>query len=256
MAVRWVVVRVLVGILGLSNAAARAQGVIVFGDESYSGVIYRDAAGEAQGPLPALLKYYATISGNSVAVELSPWKLAYNSALAGRGGVIGLSKTPERLLQFDYSAPVYYDDVVLVVLKGQEFPYQQLADLRGKKIGAQLGASFGSEVDQAITQGWLQVERDQRHGARLKKLLHGRIDAAVIGNGHQGLTWLIDADPELQAVRARFVILPKPFVRRYLHLGFIKSMGQRTLLDEFNRIIREGRRRGDLPALEPLVEPP
>ena len=246
---------VVLALLLAASGSVRADELKVFGDESYSGVIYRDAQGQAQGPLPNVLNYYAKVSGNAVTIELSPWKLAYSAALAGRGGVIGLSKTPERLLQFDYSAPVYYDDVVLVVLKGKEFPYEQLTDLRGKKIGAQLGASFGSAMDLAITQGVLQVERDQRHGARLKKLLHGRIDAAVIGNGREGLDWLVESDPELQGQRARFVVLPRPFVRRYLHLGFIKTMGQRAMLDEFDRVLREGRLRGELPALEPLVEP-
>ncbi|HLD67600.1 MAG TPA: transporter substrate-binding domain-containing protein [Pseudomonas sp.] len=250
----WVGSRTLLLVfLGLLNLECRAEALKIFGDENYSEVIYLAPQGQARGLLPELLTYYAKASGTPIEVQLSPWKLAYSSALAGRGGVIGLSRNREREALFDYSEPVYYDDIGIVVLQGREFAFDELEDLRGKKIGAQLGASFGAEVDQAIDEGVITLERDQRHVARLKKLLHGRIDAAFIGNGRDGLNWLITSDEQLQTQRHRFVLLPRPLTRDPLYLGFAKAMGKRALLDEFNRVLREGRSRGELPRLEQLV---
>lgn len=242
----------LLALLGLLALECRAEALKIFGDENYSEVIYRAPQGEARGLLPELLAYYGKTTGTPIDIQLSPWKLAYSSALAGRGGVIGLSRNKEREALFDYSEPVYYDDIGIVVVQGREFAFDKFEDLRGKKIGAQLGASFGAAVDQAIEEGVITLERDQRHVARLKKLLHGRIDAAVIGNGRDGLNWLIESDEQLQAQRHRFVMLPKPLARDYLHLAFAKALGKRALLDEFNRVLREGRSRGELPRLEQL----
>lgn len=249
----WVKHIVRVALIGAISAGCWAQELKIFGDENYPQVIYRDSQGRPSGFLPDILRYYEKASGQRFDIRLSPWKLAYSSAVAGRGGVIGLSKTTERMRLFDYSEPIYYDDIAIVVLRGHEFAFKALDDLRGKKVGVQLGASFGNTVDQAIAVGLIRVEPDQRHVARLKKLLHGRIDAAFIGNGKDGLERLIEADPELRAQREQFVALSVPLTRDMLYLGFPKSMGKRDLLDDFNRVLRDGRAKGELPPLERLV---
>jgi putative transposase len=41
-------------------------------------------------------------------------------AKVGEGGIMGLSMTKERLMLFDYSDVIYYDDLVLVVIKGND----------------------------------------------------------------------------------------------------------------------------------------
>lgn len=105
----------------------------------------------------------------------------------------------------------------------------------------QLGASYGSEVDAAIGAGRILVEADQTHVARMRKLLHGRVDAAFLGNGRLGLKALLESDPELAAHQARFVILERPLVRDALYLGFAKSMNKRTLLAEFDRALQAAR---------------
>jgi len=252
MMVGWVKSLISVALVCLVPGSGWAEELKIFGDESYSQVIYRDAQGRPSGVLTDILRYYEKASGQQFDIQLSPWKLAYASAAAGRGGVIGVSKTTERMRIFDYSEPIYFDDIAIVVLKGQEFPFSGLDDLKGKKVGVQLGASFGERVDQAIADGLIHVEHDQRHVARLKKLLHGRIDAAFIGNGKDGLQWLIDSDPELQTKRQQLVALPVPLTRDQLYLAFPKVMGKRALLDDFNKVLSEARTKGELPALERL----
>ena len=94
------------------------------------------------GILVDIMKYTEQETDCSFDIQLYPWKRAYINALKGNGGIIGLSKNTERLKIFDYSDVMFYDDLLLVVLKGNEFDYQNIEDLKGKTIGAQRGGAL------------------------------------------------------------------------------------------------------------------
>ena len=46
---------------------------------------------------------------------------------------------------------MYYDEILLVVLKGKEFTFNTMEDLRGKTIGCLRGASYGDEYAGFLT---------------------------------------------------------------------------------------------------------
>jgi polar amino acid transport system substrate-binding protein len=227
----------------------QAEEVTVFADENYPPVIYRNAQQQPAGFLAEVVQYAATASGQPISLRLYPWKRAYVSAEYGKGGVIGVSKTAPRELLFDFSEPIYHDDILLVVLKGQEFAFNDINDLIGKKIGAQLGASYGNDADILIESQTLNIERDQSQAARLGKLLRGRIEVALIGNGQSGLQTLLNSDPELKAHRDKFVALPTPLTRDTLYLAFAKGMHMQDFLKEFNQALQQGRAEQKLPPL-------
>lgn len=219
--------------------ATLAADITIFGDDNYPPVIYRDQSGQPNGLLVEVLQQYQQHTGQTLKLKLMPWKRAYKSAESGMGGIIGLSKTQARLAIFDYSDPIHDDDIHIVVLQGHEFDFRSLADLRGRLIGTQLGASFGTEVDAAIATGQIQVDPDPVHANRLRKLLRGRIDAAFIGNGKQGFEKLLSSDAELHANRDRFVLLPTPLVRDPLYLGFAKTQHMGRFLANFNQVLKQ-----------------
>ncbi|WP_374403105.1 substrate-binding periplasmic protein [Niveibacterium sp.] len=218
-------------------ASAADDSVLVFGDDNYPPVIWAEK-GEARGELPRILKALEPALGQKFRFELSPWRRAYESAAAGRGALIGVSLTSERQKLFDFSDPVYDDNINVVVLRGREFAYRELHDLRGKKLGGQLGASYGEAFDRALQSGDVAVERDTNQVLRLRKLLAGRIDAALVGNGQAGIDATIAADPELQRNRERFVALDRPLTVDQLYLAFPKSMMAKPLLLQFNAALR------------------
>ena len=230
----------------LLSGTSQARELLIFGDDNYPPVIYLNSQEQPSGVLPEALEYFRKTSDDSFTLKLYPWKRAYANAVSAKGGVIGISKTPSRELIFDFSEPIYNDNINVVVLKGHEFVFQSLKDLGGKKIGAQSGASYGSAVDAAIESKLIQVERDQSHNSRLKKLLHGRIDAAFIGNGQAGLNLLLEADPQLNKSREQFIVLPNPLSHDPLYLAFPKSMAMQSLLIRFNQALRQGRIKGEL----------
>lgn len=224
---------VLPALLLLVSAPVMAEKLLIFGDDGYAPVVFFDR-GVPSGLLPAILKRLERDTGDIYELHLVPWKRAYQSALNGEGGLIGFSYTKERAEIFDFSKAIYDDDVQIVVLREKRFSFKVAADLKGKTLGGVQGASYGEEVDRLIASGGFTVDRDLGQAGRLRKLLAGRLDGALIGNGNAGFNHAINSDEVLRDSRGKFEILPVPLARDALHLGFSKSMGRTAALARFD----------------------
>jgi len=231
---------------------ARAETVPVFGDSGYAPVIYLED-GRAKGTLVDILKAVGRKSGDDFEFRLVPWKRAYESSQLGQGGLVGVSLTSERSKIFDFSEPIYSDDIQIVVLKGREFPFRQLSDLKGKTLGGVLGASYGEEVDRAIKEGLFAVDRDIGQASRLLKLLAGRFDGALVGNGQAGFEAVLQSSPELLANRNKFKVLNVPLTHDLLYLAIPKSMNKADVITRFNGALRQLQKTGELKRPAPAV---
>ncbi|WP_027469672.1 substrate-binding periplasmic protein [Deefgea rivuli] len=234
-AFRWIWLLLLGSAFWLPSHAAE---VLIFSDDEYPPIMYKDAQGQARGIMVDAIRNFEKLSGKKVKLELLSWRRAYEYGVKGKGGLIGLSKTKERQAIFDYSDVIFEDNIYLIARRDKEFEFKTLADLKGKLIGMHLGASYGESVDSAIKQGVFQSDLSTTDVFRLKKLLRGRLDAAVVSHGLVGLTAILHEDPELMAHKNEFVILPVPLVRDPLHLGFAKSLGMTEFLNEFNQSLK------------------
>lgn len=246
--------RKTVGLLALWAAwgASQAETLVVLGDHAYAPVIHSQN-GKPAGLLPAILAHASALTGDHYDLRLSPWKRAYELAARGEGGVVGVSLNQERARSFDFSRPLYDDDIQIVTLKGKTFPYAKLEDLKGKTIGGINGASYGDDVDKAIASGLFTVDRDVGQAGRLRKLLAGRLDAAFIGNGQAGFDSVVASEEELRNNRAQFVVLSTPLTRDPLHLAFPKSMHKRAALDRFDAALEKLRQSGELKRLVTII---
>jgi polar amino acid transport system substrate-binding protein len=234
--------------LACSGIAVNAESLVVFGDDNYAPVVHlRD--GKPAGILPAVLERIAAQTGDKYELRLTPWKRAYELAVRGEGGVIGVSLTNERSRIFDFSKPIYDDDIQIVTLANRSFAYTRLEDLRGKTVGGVIGASYGDAVDQAIAAGIFTLDRDIGQVGRLRKLLAGRLDAAFIGNGQAGYDLVIDSNEELRANREKFLVLPTPLAVDALHLAFAKSMNKTAVLKRFDAALEKLKKTGELKAI-------
>lgn len=227
---------------------SQAETLVVLGDHAYAPVIYSQN-GQPTGLLPAILARASALTGDHYDLRLSPWKRAYELAARGEGGVVGVSFNQERARIFDFSKPVYDDDIQIITLKTKTFPFAKLEDLRGKTIGGINGASYGDDVDKAIASGLFVVDRDVGQAGRLRKLLAGRLDAAFIGNGLAGFDGVVSGEEELRNNRAQFAVLPTPLTRDPLYLAFPKSMHKREALDRFDAALEKLRHSGELKRL-------
>ncbi|MDO8287048.1 MAG: transporter substrate-binding domain-containing protein [Rhodoferax sp.] len=242
--------RKMVGLLALWAAwgTSHAETLVVLGDHAYAPVIYSQN-GKPAGLLPAILARASALTGDHYDLRLSPWKRAYELAARGEGGVVGVSLNQERARSFDFSRPLYDDDIQIITLKGKTFPYAKLEDLKGKTIGGINGASYGDDVDKAIASGMFVVDRDVGQAGRLRKLLAGRLDGAFIGNGQAGFDSVVSSEEELRNSRAQFVVLSTPLTRDPLHLAFPKSMHKREALDRFDAALEKLKQSGELKRL-------
>jgi len=232
-------------LLVAQGAMAQAETLVMLGDDRYAPLIYNQGT-KAAGTLPAVLARVEKLTGDRYEIRLSPWKRAYALASEGAGGLIGVSYNSERAKLFDFSKPFYNDDIQVVTRADRTFAFSKLTDLQGKLMGGVNGASYGDEVDKAIANGLLKVERDVGQSGRLRKVLAGRLDAALVGNGPAGLNAIVASDRELSAQRKRFVILPTPLARDPLHIAFAKSMGKTDAIQRFDAAIASLRTSGEL----------
>ena len=227
-------------------AASWAAEIDVFGSD-YSIPKAYVQNGENKGILVDILKYIdEKLPNHQFTVKLAPWSRAYKSAVDGEGGIVGISRTAERKILFDYSESLYTDNVVIVVLAGKAFDYKGISDLNGKTIGIGRRGSYGDAFDSAHKAGLFRLEEDSGPDSRLRKLLAGRMDGGLFNGGAAGFQQVLQQDRELYAQRDKFEVLPVPLKIDPNYLAFSKNLRQQDLLNEVNKILRAGHANGDL----------
>lgn len=230
-------------------SAVSASEIRIVGNEAKIPKIYWEQ-GQAKGILIDIARCIdKKLDDHEFVYELYPWARAYAMAERGDAGIIGLSKTKKRLDIFDYSDVIYYDEVIVVVKKGNAFSFNAIEDLRGKTVGIGRHGTFGDVFDDAVRSGLIIVEEDNGDVPRLKKVLAGRIDCALISPGAYALERTVAEDALLTAHKDQFVVLPKPFKRDPNYLGFAKSMGMKDFLDAFNAALEQARESGEIQAI-------
>lgn len=223
--------------------SVQAEEVLIFGNEYKPPKIWAAESGPS-GILVDILKYAGREMEVDFKVKLFPWLRAYHHALHAKGGIVGISKTDERLGIFDYSIPLYYDEVILVVKKGEEFKFESFEDLRGKTIGMTRGASYGPQFEAA--RKYFRTNEDSSNLSRLKMLLKERIHAAAISPGVGAFKRILADNPEANLKPGDFTILEKRLTRDPNHLAFSKKMGRSDFLKAFNAALEKGFETGEI----------
>lgn len=108
-----------------------------------------------------------------------PWDVVQEKAKSGEVDVlVAAYKTTERETYMDYSIPYTVDPVVLVVKKGNAFPYIRWEDLVVKKGVVTNGDSYGQEFDNFIKDK-LTVKKVGTAEEAFDSLLNGETDYFV-----------------------------------------------------------------------------
>ncbi|WP_028453640.1 substrate-binding periplasmic protein [Chitinilyticum aquatile] len=216
-------------VLGLAvtgTAQAEDKEILIFGDIDYKPVSWQEN-GEMHGLAVAAVAHIRRSTGLPVRLVLQPWNRSYKAALAGEGGVIGLSHTRERAQLFDYSPLIYESQIRLTMLQNRAFPFDGVHSLRGRKVGGQLGASYGEEIDNAVKTGSITMIRDTSIEVRLRNLLAGNIDCILMSSNVKALEDAVRevqrTDPELMARAGKLVTLDKPVQSDPVYLAFRKD---------------------------------
>ncbi len=222
--------------------------LLIIGDDSSPPKYYLEN-GTPKGFIVDIVVWCLQDMKEPYTVKLYPWKRAYQMALGGEGAIIGLSINSERLKIFDYSEPLYYDDLIVVVKKGKEFPFQSIPDLKGKIIGVSRGTSYGDVFDQAVADKIFTIYEVTQQVQAVKMVAADRLDAILIGPGKFGLQKVIATQDQVRM--DEFSILPVPFKRDTKHLGILKSLKMQDFLTRFNAALKKGQEAG---AFDKMIE--
>jgi len=122
-------------------------------------------------------------ASEGIAVEYGwhPWARSLIFARNGEWDAAALSqKTAEKERYFLFSEAVMQAEKVFFYLKGDDFDWQALADLKGLSIGGTIGYSYGEEFDQADRDGIVNLVRTAKNKQGFKMLLQRRTDAFLL----------------------------------------------------------------------------
>ncbi|MCJ2164909.1 MULTISPECIES: transporter substrate-binding domain-containing protein [unclassified Pseudodesulfovibrio] len=220
----------------LASVSFAAGPIVIFGNDCKPPKAWIDGH-TPKGILVDILREIEKRTDLVFDIQLMPWKRSYMQALECKGGIIGLSMNTERLDIFDYSSVLCYDELRLVVLKGREFQYNTMEDVKGKTLGYTRGASYGDEFDLAKKTIFIASE-DVDPVCRLRMVLAGRIDAALIGPGEASVRYIIENNDILKRQKDKLVILPTPFTSDPNYIGFHKDMCAGDDLKKINHALR------------------
>ena len=171
-------------------------------------------------------------------VRFLPWKRVLLETKIGKiDGGFGAFKTPERE-EFAYflEYPLHYSTYSVFVKKGQEFRYEKLDDLYGKKIGINRGFKLSKDFDEAATTKKIHVEEAGDMTANITKLMEDRISATV-GNYHETLFTLKEMKLSDQVVSLNPPVVPPK--EAYLMISKVANIPNKlSLIEKMNRILK------------------
>jgi len=245
---RWVKIWVVLWLLLPLNSFGCE--LMIFGNANKYPKVYEEQ-GVAKGILIDMMEYVAAKTGCQFSYRLSPWKRAYVDMLHGKGGVIGLSWTSEREQQIDYSEVMFVDTILIVTRADSQFQFAGLNDLAGKRVLYSRGASYGDQFDLAVENRLFEAIHDNGDiASRIKFVLRGRADVALVGPGHAAVENVIAMDPFLSINRSEIAILEQPLKKDNNYLGFAKGSQSAELLERINSAIRTGVESGAFQQIE------
>jgi ABC-type amino acid transport substrate-binding protein len=224
-----------VSLLLLGSPSVQADTITLFGSDNLPPKAWQDGRTPRGYAVDAAIEALNR-AGYQVEVKLEPWTRAIEDTKAGNGIITHFSKTPQRERSFEFSEPLVYDRIVVVVRKGHEFPFTSVQDLAGKTVGVLRGVAYGGEWSDALKT--FTAEEDTDAVARIGKLVRGRLDAAVISSGTPGLEIAVrEAGLEM----AQFTILPVPVLEDPNYLAIAKGTGSERKMAAINAAIAQMR---------------
>ncbi|MBE1426261.1 polar amino acid transport system substrate-binding protein [Desulfomicrobium macestii] len=233
----------LAGLVTLTGSRA-FSGIIITFDRANPPFMY-EHEGNATGLYPAIIAKAFWRMNEPVTLIPLPWKRAQAGADEGKWGIGGLYLNQQRLWKYDYSTPIYEERLMVYMMKTKRFPFREMKDLRGKRIGVMRGWTYGDGFDEAVAAGWFETVQLSDDRSNFHRLLLGRVDAALAAPE----TWDLiraDVDPDGQIME-----LGTPLTVNRTYLSFPKSQNMTDVLQRFNTEIRRMREDG---AMDQLVQ--
>lgn len=194
--------------------------------------------GKASGLYPLLLSTIFERMNENVVIDAVPWKRVLDMVNQGVAGAGGVYKTDDRLVVYDFSAPVYNELLLVFVRRGNAFKFETVSDLNGKHVGIILGWSYGAAFDKAKEAGLFSVDTVNRDHLNFKKLAEGRLDC-VVASRESGLFEIAQND------HYNIIALETPLLISPTYVVFAKHADKKHLLARFDETLKQMREDGE-----------
>lgn len=124
----------LVLLMSLTFNIASDESLKVLGGENGPPRFWLNDQGKPEGILADVLLEVEKRTGIDIVIELSPWKRALESSRKGYGAIAGFSKTVERQVLWDYSEPIYFEELIVVTRAKEAFDFTGNESLKRKNL--------------------------------------------------------------------------------------------------------------------------
>jgi len=221
---------------GQAMAAAKAaKTIVVATDATWPPMEMLDAKKNIIGFDIDFLKAVAKEAGFKVEFKNTAWDGIFGGVEIGKYDAIisSVTITEERQKKYDFSLPYINAGQLLVApktLKG----VKSLANMKGKKVGAQIGTTGAMEIQKVKG---VELKSYDEIGLAFEDMASGRIDGVVCDTP-------VAADYALQRAeyKAKFMIVGEPFTKE--QYGVVVKKGNKQLLDLLNKGIKAVQKKG------------
>jgi polar amino acid transport system substrate-binding protein len=224
----------LIGAGYTGQAAAAEKTITVATDATWPPMEMVDAKKNIVGFDIDYMNAIAKAAGFKVVYKNTAWDGIFAGVGAGKYDAIisSVTITPERQKEYDFSDPYTAVGQILVVPKA--FKGKTLADLKGKKVGAQIGTTGAFEVKKV--EG-VELKTYDEVGLAFADMAAGRIEGVVCDNPTAANFALQNKD-----YKSKFKIVGSPFTQE--NYGIVVKKGNKELVDLFNKGIKAVKAKG------------
>jgi len=228
---------IVVAVLSCIVSGVFAESIHIVGDDNAKPKNWLDSNGQPKGIMIDLLSEVTRRTGIEFTYDLAPWNRSYTLSANGKGAIIGFSMNKQRLESWDFSDPMYYDELVIVTSLDKQFAFEDLTSLAGKRLAIKRGTSYGDDFEQARQNNLFSVVESTDRAGQMRMLTLDRVDAILLSPGKIALQTVIGENQWLTEHQDQFVILEPPYKRDPNYLGIPKSMNQAHLLPAINQAL-------------------
>jgi len=227
--------------LTAAPAAEKTRTVTVATDATWPPMESIDAKKDIVGFDIDYLKAVAKEAGFKVVFKNTAWDGIFAGIEAGKYDAIisSVTITDERKKTMDFSEPYINAGQILVVSRSAK-SVKALADLKGKKAGAQIGTTGAMEIKKVAG---VELKTYDEIGLAFEDMASGRI-AAVVCDTPVAANYAL----QREEYKAKFMIVGQPFTEE--HYGIVVKKGNWELLDLLNKGIRAVKAKGLDKAIE------
>jgi polar amino acid transport system substrate-binding protein len=216
-------------------AAGAEKTIVVATDATWPPMEMLDANKNIIGFEIDFMNAVAKEGGFKVEFKNTAWDGIFGGLEIGKYDAIisSVTITDERKKKYDFSVPYINAGQLLVTpktLKG----VKKLADLKGKKVGAQIGTTGAMEVQKVKG---VELKNYDEIGLAFEDMAAGRIDGVVCDTP-------VAADYALQRAeyKAKFMIVGEPFTKE--QYGVVVKKGNKELLALIDKGIKAVQKKG------------